>query len=87
VLQYYQTSKQPLPHYLLIIDDTFYKMEIFQEHYSQYADLVRVPSEVTGRRIQGVVLPTPYGVFGFTISQGYLHQIMRLRKAPMRRLS
>jgi hypothetical protein len=84
VVQHYRSTKQPLPDYLIIMDDdTYYNLELFQQHFQTH-ERYRNSSESSAiagclvrSPIQHINLILPFGGYGLIVSKGYLQDMMR----------
>lgn len=93
VIRYYkkqqqlQSSQPVLPDYLIIMDDdTYYNMQLFQEHFQAQYSNSSVPIAIAGcmvrSPIQAINFTIPFGGYGFILSRGYIEQMMRPIHCP-----
>jgi hypothetical protein len=87
VIQYYKQQRQPLPDYLIIMDDdTYYNMQLFQEHFQVHYPNSSEPIAVAGCLVRSPIheinFTIPFGGYGFTLSRGYLQHMMRPIQCP-----
>ena len=82
VYRHYKTTEQPLPDYFLLIDDdTYYNMDMFQKNFEmrKYGKVV-----YAGCLMQLPVFTAPWGGFGLILSKEVLESLFRGIQCPPR---
>jgi len=84
VMKHYRTTGQEFPSYLIMIDDdTYYDMDIFQQNFQNLDPLV--PTVTAGclyHMAKRINFTYGYGGFGFIFSRGSLERLTRAIQCP-----
>ena len=87
ILQFYKTTKEDLPDFLIIMDDdTYYNLPLFHEYFQRHYPNSSKSVAVAGCRVRSPIdkinFTIPFGGYGLTLSKGYLSNLLRPIHCP-----